>query len=1191
MDTRRRLTALARERILILDGAMGTLLQAALKNEAAPASPGCNDEFCLTRPALVRSVHEAYLEAGADIIETCSFNANAVSLADYGLEKEAYRISRAAAAVAREAADAFSSPAKPRFVAGSLGPTTKSASVAADMDNPGKRSVGFDELAAAYRDNARGLLDGGADLLLVETVYDTLNAKAALFAIGQLLEERGGDTPVMVSATLSGPSGRLLAGQTLEAFCVSVLHAAPWSLGLNCSLGAELMAPHLRELAALAPVFVSCHPNAGLPNREGGYDETPEMMANTMETFMAEGLLNIAGGCCGTTPAHIAALAERAAKHKPRVFGGHFPQAAGRGPRTYLAGLEALPVPRRRRDKGFTVIGERTNVAGSRRFLRLIREEDYDGALAVAREMLAGGADILDVCMDDALLDGEKALTSFLNLALAVPEIARAPVMLDSSRWETIEAGLKCLQGKALVNSLSLKEGEAEFLRRAYLARAYGAAVVVMLFDEKGQADSFKRKIEVARRSYRLLTEDGFPPEDIVFDPNVLAVATGLPGHDRLAFDFLRACSWLRRRFPLAQVSGGVSNLSFSFRGSAPAREALHAAFLRRAVKAGLSLAIVNPSELARHESAADGELGRAALGLILAQRGAAEKLLALVSRTGAGQAAASPSPARDEERAASPEERVFRALVSGSDEHIERDVLELVPRYPGIFEIVEGHLMRGMREVGERFGKGEIFLPQVIRSARVMKKAVAALESGAGFPETGGDGAAKKPAIVLATVKGDVHDIGKNIVSVVLGCGGFRIIDLGVMAGRDAILDAARDEGACAVGLSGLITPSLDEMIAVARGMEERGMTIPLLIGGAAASLAHTALRIAPEYRGPVVYVRDASRAPDTARRLLSPSEAPRFLDELSRLYREAAGRSGQAGRGRVLLTLEEARANRERLSWGDEVSAPAEAGRGIVQFDNYPVANVLPRVNWEAFYSAWDFSAGARAVGAAEKAALHRDAEAVIARAVRDNALTLKAVYRFFPALSRGETVILFADETCRAETARFHFPRNQAKQPDDGKNLCLSDFVMPEELSAGAGSGKSVMGLFALSAGFGVEEEAARLRQSGDEYGALLLATAANSLAEAFSGELHRLACGGSGIRPAFGYPVCPNHQDKALALTLLEARERLGFRLTESAMLIPAASVCGMYFPHPAARYFPAGPAGPAGRVQYSDAGSG
>jgi 5-methyltetrahydrofolate--homocysteine methyltransferase len=1133
---------------------------------------GCNDLLCLTKPELIASIHRAYLKAGADIIETCSFNATAVSLADYGLEALAYEISFAAASLARKAADAFCSPDKPRFVAGSIGPTAKSASLSPDIQDPGRRGVSWDELEEAYYDNVRGLMDGGADLIMLETIFDTLNAKAALFALSRLWEERGRALPVMISATISDAAGRLLSGQTLAAFCVSVLHGAPWSLGLNCSFGASRLKAYSKELAAFAPCFTSLHPNAGMPNAFGAYDDSPASMAACLESYMQEGLVNILGGCCGTTPEHIAAIAAVAQGYPPRVV----PEHPGK---TLFSGLEAVEaVPGK-----LVKIGERTNVSGSRQFLACIQQEAYPKALGIARSMLAQGAEGITVSMDDPLLDAKAALTQFLCLALSDPDIARAPIMLDSSRWEVLEAGLKLLQGKGLVNSLSLKDGEGEFLRKSRLAHRYGAAVVVMLFDEEGQAAAYERKIAVARRSYDLLVQDGFPPQDIIFDAVVLTIATGIPDHDRYALDFIRACGWIRAHCPYAQVSGGIANLSFCFRGNEPVRRAMHAVLLKHAMDAGLSLAIVNPGTMIPYEDL-DPSLREAAEMVILCTRPDGAEVLLRAALAYQGEAATKDSPQYASTAGGSlvnsvdPEERVLEALLTGIDDTLEADVLTLRERYPRALDLLEGPLMQGMQEVGDRFGAGRMFLPQVIRSARVLQKAVAVLEpfmQEEKRAQSPSDDVSSRGRILLATVKGDVHDIGKNIVAVVLGCNGYEILDLGVMVPAERILQTAEEERVGIIGLSGLITPSLDEMIRVAQELERRGLGIPLLIGGATASLVHTALRIAPEYSGPVVYVPDASRAAETVRALFSETERPAFLASLKETYREAVARHERLEARRSLIPLEEARANRVRLSWSPLPEKPER--RGIRVWDEYPMSRVLPYLDWEGFLRSW--SGGVQTMSGEARDEFLQDAKARLSSLAAAGVLQLRGVLGVFPALSQGDDVLVYDPQDTEREITRFAFLRNQGRRSEGSGNPCIADFVLPMELR-GEGAFDWI-GLFVLSAGFG-------LRELQDPYENLLAGTLANSLAEAFAEELHRRVLvewrGGTadgplrGIRPAFGYPMCPNHEDKRLVCDLLQAQERCGFTLTESAMLIPAASICGMYLSHPEARYFSLGPLG-------------
>ncbi|MDR0558033.1 MAG: methionine synthase [Treponema sp.] len=1204
----------ALRRILILDGAMGSLIQSFGLTEAdfrgerfashSTDLKGCNDLLCVTKPDVIAGIHDQYLKAGADIIKTCSFSANALSLADYGVAGLAYEINRAAASIAREVADRYASVEKPRFVAGSMGPTSKSAAISPDVNDPAARSVTWDALEAAYYDQARGLLDGGADMLLVETIFDALNAKSALAAIMSMREERRIDIPVMVSATISGPSGRILSGQTIAAFCVSIAHAGPWSIGLNCSFGADALLPYIRQIAASAPCLVSVHPNAGLPNLSGGYDDTPEIMADTLDVYMKEGLLNIAGGCCGSTPAHIAAIAEKAKAHAPRI-----------APRlklcTALSGLEALrmeTIEPLRGEYAIVPIGERTNVAGSRKFLRLIKEDNFAEAANIARESIAAGAKIIDVCMDDALLDAKAAMKEFMNLALSDPCIAAVPMMVDSSNWEVIEEGLKCIQGKALVNSISLKEGGEAFLRKARLARRYGAAVVVMLFDEDGQAAAYERKTAVAERSYTLLTQDGFPAEDIVFDPNVLSIATGIPEHDTYAHDFIRACAWIKSHCPGVHISGGISNLSFSFRGNDAVRNALHAVFLRNAAEAGLTMAIVNPASLVPCAGLAP-DLRTAAEDVILCRApkagdpAASERLLSLaLSRTGA-RAPRAPAPSGDSwrENAQSEEERIVYALVHGIDTHIEADALALISKKQengmsgekAALEIVEGPLMEAMQNVGVLFGEGGLFLPQVIRSARVMKKAVAALDSFFAQETNGGAGGSapafygkqerntKKVKILLATVKGDVHDIGKNIVGVALACNGCEIIDLGVMAPCENILEAAVKEKVDIVGLSGLITASLEEMIIVARSMEAQRFTIPLFIGGAAASRVHTALRIACEYSGPVVYSSDAGHAVAAVRSLLSETERPMFLEKLKQSYDEAIEeeRRKTERKRRTLISLEEARKNRFSAS----ASIPKPRQEGVRVFTAYPLERVIPYINWNAFISSWDMSKSPRK----EKESLFLDAKNLLRQVAEENLLTLKAVVGFFPVAVENEDVIIPG-----RIPAHFHFPRNRDPQKEGVPNPSLADFIASDKKNE---KREGWLGLFALSAGFGVKEAQAAFALRHDGGASLLIASLANALAEAFAEELHCLvrkelwgyapdeqlapeeAIAGKyqGIRPAFGYPAAPSLAGNRAAFAVLQTEENIGITLTSSAMMMPEASVCGMYIAHPDAYYFNAG----------------
>jgi 5-methyltetrahydrofolate--homocysteine methyltransferase len=1235
MSSRKILDEIAKDRILILDGAMGTMIQGFNLTEkdfrgsrfaSHPVSLlGCNDILCLTRPDVIEHIHRTYLEAGADIIESCSFNSTAVSLGDYGLAGIAYEINVAAARIARRAADAFSTADKPRFVAGSIGPTAKSASISPDINDLSKRSITFDELVTAYYDNARGLLDGGADILLIETVFDTLNAKAAIFAIDSLKEERQVDIPLMISATIADISGHILSGQTLAAFSASILHGNPWALGLNCSFGADKLEPYIREMADLAPCLVSAYPNAGLPNRLGKYDETPEIMAACLEGYMRQNLVNIVGGCCGSTPAHIAAIAEKARCYPPRKK-PHTRKTPG-VQKTSGAIFDA-PMGT------LALIGERTNVAGSRKFLKFIKEEKYDEAISIAQNMIEKGASGIDVCMDDAMLDAKTSMTRFLGLGLTYPDFAQTTIMVDSSRWEVIEAALKCIQGKSLVNSINIKEGKDEFLRKARLAHRYGAAVVVMLFDEQGQAATYERKIAIAGRSYVLLTGNGFPPEDIIFDPNVLSIATGIPEHDHYALDFINTCAWIREHCPGVNIIGGIANLSFSFRGNNLVRETMHTVFLKHAIDAGLTMAILNPVTMIPYDDL-DPELRQAAEDVILCRKPAAmpgnrnaagvsgnepdnavERLLALALEIKAreqqpGNTAKSPLIEQaDSWRSLNAEERIVHAMIKGIDAFIREDVLELRPKYSRSLELIEGPFMKGMKEVGELFGAGKMFLPQVIRSAQVMKKGVAALEP---FIEKEKAEAAKtnvtedthsqshedktsvgEATILLATVRGDVHDIGKNIVGVVLGCNGYKIVDLGVMIPPEQIIDTAIRKNVHIIGLSGLITPSLDEMIRVAQEMKKRDLRIPLLIGGAAASLAHTALRIAPEYSGPVVYVPDASRSAETVRNLLSETEKPRFLEKLEQQYKEAAERHESLQTRLELLPLEKARENRTFVS----APAPEPRIKTIVELNNYPPARIIPFINWSIFLYEWDIGKKKdHNVSTKEEEQVRQklleDAQIMLNEIISKKILTLRGVLGFFPALAHGDDIALYelaADTELKRpankkELARFFFLRNQEKKRAGGSNTCLADFVLSGEQGDKAGC-TDWLGLFVLSAGFGMAEAEAAFKMKNDNYQALILATLANTLAEAFSAEVHhqvakeywgynQAASTGApnrGIRPAFGYPSCPDHEDKRIAFDLLEAEKRCGFGLTETAMIVPTASVCGMYFAHPEAHYF-------------------
>ena len=1174
-------------RVLVLDGAMGTTIQQYnleeddFRGERFRDHPldlkGNNDLLCLTRPDVVREIHQGYLEAGADIIQTNTFNASPISQADYRLESLVYEMNAAAAKIAAEAAQKYTrkEPGKPRFTAGSIGPTGKTASISPDVSDPALRAVTFDDMAANYAAQIKGLLDGGVDLLLIETVFDTLNAKAALLAVSDIFNGRGEGVPVMVSGTITDKSGRTLSGQTVEAFLISLAHFPLLSIGLNCSLGARELKPHLTVLAEKAPFFVSVHPNAGLPNQLGEYDQSPEEMAAQMGEFLDQRLANIVGGCCGTTYEHIRRFARLAASAAGREI-----PAPDR--LTRLSGLEPLVI---RKESNFINIGERTNVSGSRKFARLIKEKRYDEALTVARQQVQGGAQAIDVSMDEAMLETEAEMERFLNLIAAEPDIARVPVMIDSSKWSVIERGLKCLQGKGIVNSISLKEGEEEFIRRARRIRRYGAAAVVMAFDEQGQASSFERKIEVCKRSYDILTQRvEFPPEDIFLDPNVLTIATGLPEHDNYAVDFIRATTWIKENLPLTKVSGGLSNLSFSFRGNNTVREAMHAAFLYHAIGAGLDMGIVNAGALPVYDDIPP-DLLELVEDVVLNRRGdAADRLVAYAETVKDRQKKKTALDAawRNEGIA----ERLTHALVHGIGDYLEADVPEARDHYAQALDIVEGPLMAGMNRVGELFGAGKMFLPQVVKSARVMKRAVEILLPF--IEEEKGAGAERKTSgkILLATVKGDVHDIGKNIVKVVLECNGFEVIDLGVMVPAGEILDTASSEQADIVGVSGLITPSLDEMIHIAAMMEQRGLDIPLLIGGATTSAFHTAVKIAPHYHGPVIHVKDASVCPNAAAKLVAPKQREIFAAEIREKYRYLRDKHQRRRNRENSLPLEKARANKHAIDWPKE-SIPPPAFTGIKVFADYPVAEIREYINWTFFFLAWQLKGRYPGIlddprQGPEARQLFQEAATMLDRVIEEDMLTARGVLGIFPAGSRGDDVTVFADSGRRQEKKVFHFLRSQ-QEAKDKPNRCLADFIAPVDSGL-----KDYIGAFAVTADIGME-------RWQDDYSMLMLKILADRLAEAFAELLHlevrRRFWGYArdesldheslfrgayrGIRPAPGYPACPDHSEKQAIFDLLDVPGTIGVSLTENFMMVPAASVCGCYFAHPESLYFNVG----------------
>ncbi|MBE7423222.1 MAG: methionine synthase [Zoogloeaceae bacterium] len=1179
------LRTLLAQRILILDGAMGTLIQRHGLQEAdyrgtrfaghAKELKGNNDLLLLTKPELIRGLHAEYLAAGADIVETNTFNATLISQADYGLEALAYELNVAGAKVAREAADEYSTPDKPRFVAGVLGPTSRTASISPDVNDPGFRNVGFDELVAAYTDAVRGLCDGGADLILVETIFDTLNAKAALYAVEQHFDRIGRRLPIMISGTITDASGRTLSGQTTEAFWNSLGHARPLSIGLNCALGAKELRQYVEELSRISDCFVSAHPNAGLPNplAPTGYDETPEMLATEIADWARAGLINIAGGCCGTTPAHIAAIAKALAGVPPR-------RPAQTDFSLRLSGLEPFNVSE---SSLFVNVGERTNVTGSRAFARLILNGQFAEAVAVARAQVEAGAQVIDVNMDEAMLDSQAAMVKFLNLIASEPDIARVPVMIDSSKWEVIEAGLKCLQGKGIVNSISLKEGEAKFLEQARKVRRYGAAVIVMAFDEQGQADTLERKKAICRRSYELLVREGFPPGDIVFDPNVFAVATGIAEHDNYAVDFIEATRWIRQNLPGAKVSGGISNVSFSFRGNDPVREAIHTVFLYHAIQAGLSMGIVNAGQLGVYEDI-PLELRERVEDVVLNRRPDAGERLVEVAASVKGAARESTQDLAWREKPV--RERLAHALVKGITDFIVADTEEARLESKRPLDVIEGPLMDGMNTVGDLFGAGKMFLPQVVKSARVMKQAVAHL-----IPFIEEDkrrsGASSKGKIVIATVKGDVHDIGKNIVGVVLGCNGYEIVDLGVMVPAEKILHAAKEHGAQAIGLSGLITPSLEEMSHVAAEMQRQGFDLPLLIGGATTSRAHTAIKIAPHYGGATVYVPDASRAVGVVTKLLSAEMRATFVAEIAADYEKA--RAQHAGKkGVPLVTLEAARANRcQSID-----AAPQPKQPGVQVLANYDLAQLVPCLDWSPFFQTWDLAGAYPAILDDAKVGetarqVFADGQAMLKRIVEEKWLTASGVFGIFPANAVGDDVELYTDETRTQTLMTWHNLRQQQVRPEGKPNYCLSDFIAPKDSGVA-----DYVGAFAVTAGLGIERKLAEFEAQHDDYNAILLKALADRLAEAFAEHLHQrvrreywgyaadealsneemIAEKYRGIRPAAGYPACPDHTEKGSLFALLEAEKHTGMALTESFAMHPAASVSGFYLAHPAARYF-------------------
>jgi len=1174
-------------RVLVLDGAMGTMIQKYCLSEEDFRGTiftdfqydlkGNNDLLSITKPEIIRTIHAEFLEAGADIIETNTFNSTSISQADYHIEEWVYQLNLQSAQLAVEVASEFTlqNPEKPRYVAGAIGPMNKTLSLSPEVNDPGFRAVSFDEVKASYREQLKGLLDGGVDLLLVETVFDTLNAKAALFAIEDELEERGMRLPVMVSGTITDASGRTLSGQTVEAFLTSVSHIDLLSIGLNCSLGARDLRPYLEELSKKAPFFISAYPNAGLPNQFGEYDETPDEMAHEVSDFLDNKFINIIGGCCGTTPEHIRKLADIAAKAEPH-------QRRKKDKHTKLSGLEPIILTS---ETNFVNIGERCNVSGSRKFARLIREGKYEEAIAIARNQVDEGAQVIDINMDDAMLDAKKEMVTFLNLLMAEPDIAKVPMMIDSSKWEVIEAGLKCVQGKAIVNSISMKEGEAVFRKQAQLLKRYGAAVVVMAFDEKGQADSFERRIEICQRAYNILVNEiNFPPQDIIFDSNILIIGTGMEEHYNYAVDFINAVSWIKKNLKYAKTSGGVSNVSFSFRGNDQVREAIHSVFLYHAIRAGLDMGIVNPGMLQIYDEIPKDFLEKVE-NLVLNKKPEATEELLEFALTLKQQDAKEERV--DEWRNLPVEKRLEHALVKGLPDYIEIDLAEALPHYQPVLNIIEGPLMDGMNVVGDLFGAGKMFLPQVIKSARVMKKAVAFLLPYIEADKDKFDTSDNRKVVLMATVKGDVHDIGKNIVGVVLGCNNYRVIDLGVMVPTDKILDTAIRENVDIIGLSGLITPSLEIMAEVAAEMERRNFNLPLLIGGATTSKIHTAVKIAPQYKHTVIHVKDASRAVSVVSNLISGNE--QFLADIREEYQNIRTFHSQK-KAKKYLPIAEARANKLKLDWNNTpIYKPNFIG--VKQLMAYPIQELRKYIDWTFFFFVWELKGKFPDIlndelQGEEARKLYADANRMLDRMTEQKMVQVNGVFSIWPSNADGDDIVVYKDEKRNEEIGRFYHLRQQEVKKAGSPNYCLADFVAPVE------SGKAdYFGAFAVTGGVGIEKWLKHFHDDHDDYNAILLEALADRLAEAFAEMLHekvRKEYWGyvpdekltleqmfhvdyQGIRPALGYPACPEHHEKGNLFNMLKAEE-LGMTLTEHFAMYPTASVSGEYFVHPESKYF-------------------
>ncbi len=1199
-DATEELSTALRERILVMDGAMGTMIQRhGLSEEDFRGERfadweqdvrGNSDMLSLSQPDVIREIHREYLESGADLVETNTFSAQLISQADYGMQDLAYEMNYESARLAREACDAVTAetPDRPRWVIGALGPTNTTASISPDVNDPGKRNVTYDRLVEAYLEQANGLVDGGADLLLVETIFDTLNAKAAIFALETLFEERGRRWPVIISGTITDASGRTLSGQVTEAFWNSVRHVRPLAVGLNCALGATDMRPYVAELSRVADTFVSCYPNAGLPNEFGEYDETPDQTSGVLEEFAGSGLVNLLGGCCGTTPEHIEAIARASKGKKPRVV----PEIE---PALRLSGLEPATITA---ESLFVNVGERTNITGSAKFRRLIKDGDYSAALTVARQQVESGAQVIDINMDEGMIDGVEAMDRFVKLVASEPDISRVPVMIDSSKFEVIEAGLKCVQGKPIVNSISMKEGEEKFIEQARLCRKYGAAVVVMAFDEDGQADNLERRKTICRRAYDLLVDEvGFPAEDLIFDPNIFAVATGIEEHANYGVDYIEATRWIKQNLPGALVSGGVSNVSFSFRGNNGVREAIHAVFLYHAIQAGMDMGIVNAGQLAVYDEI-DADLRERIEDVVLNRREDSTERLLEIAPDYAGDGEQR-EVATEEWRSLPVSERITHALVKGIDDYAESDTEELraeISERGGMpIEVIEGPLMDGMNVVGDLFGSGKMFLPQVVKSARVMKKAVAYLIPFIEAEKKPGAAKDKKGTIVMATVKGDVHDIGKNIVGVVLQCNNYEVIDLGVMVPAQKIIDKAKEVDADLIGLSGLITPSLDEMVNFASEMQRQGFEIPLLVGGATTSRAHTAVKVDPKYDGPVVWVKDASRSVPVASSLLHAERRVPLLDEVRADYDSIRERHAAKHNDRVILPLDAARANRTPIDWEGYQPPPPQAAERITVLEDYPLAELRDYIDWQPFFNAWEMKGRFPDIlnnpSSGETARkLYDDAQAMLDQVIEEKWLRANAVIGFFPANAVGDDIEVYHDDSRTEVLTTLHHLRQQGQHRDGVPNRSLSDFVAPKETGLA-----DHVGAFAVTAGLGSAEKVKEFKEALDDYSAILLDSLADRLAEAFAERLHervRTEFWGyapdekldnreliketyDGVRPAPGYPACPEHTEKATLWELLDVETRTGISLTESMAMWPASAVSGWYFSHPQSQYFVVG----------------